>query len=63
MSIKDLVKWFNDALIRYNFNTQRQSIKTVFNDKIVQLPFVSKESVLDIKEKLIKNQFEPFPIN
>jgi len=59
LTIQQIVELYNRLVVVYNYETQRESIKKEIDGLIFEKPDVNEESVEDIKNALLKNQFIP----
>ncbi|MFW5890636.1 MAG: DNA sulfur modification protein DndB [bacterium] len=57
MHCKEIIEYVNNALIRYNFDTQRGSKNVLFDGNIIKLPFINKEAINEIKDMILEGKF------
>lgn len=57
LSVQDIVKLFNNGLIEYNFETQRDPRYARRKDKIVKVPKLNRKSVREIREHLLNQTY------
>lgn len=59
ISIQDVVRLLQAKKIRYNYKTQRNPIYIKHRDTLIQRPNINNNSVINIKDLIIKGQYIP----
>lgn len=57
VTYKQIYEWMKSGKLIYNMETQRQGILKKVKNEMIVIPYINKQSVEDIKDAMLKNEF------
>ena len=57
VTYKQIYEWMKSGKLIYNMETQRQGVLKKVKNEMIVIPYINKQSVEDIKDAMLKNEF------